>query len=86
MSTLGFGDIYPVSTFERIYVIFVTFIACGVFAYTFNKIGNIFQEMSIKANDFKEKMSSLSIHMKKRNLSNNTQIKVRKYYEYLHME
>jgi Ion channel len=36
MITLGYGDIYPVTTIEKMYVICVTLLACGVFAYVVN--------------------------------------------------
>lgn len=36
MITVGYGDISAVTTNERIYIIFITFIACGVFAYAVN--------------------------------------------------
>jgi hypothetical protein len=42
MITVGFGDIYPVASDEKIYTIFVTIISCGVFGYAINTIGAIF--------------------------------------------
>lgn len=42
MSTIGYGDISPVSISERIFGSIVTLIACGVFAYSVNCIGSIF--------------------------------------------
>ena len=69
MSTLGYGDIYPITTFEKIYVIFVTLISSGVFAYTVNTIGDIVSEITKKTNDFRSKMNLLTSHMRKRNLS-----------------
>lgn len=36
MITLGYGDIYPVTTIEKVYVILVTMVSCGVFAYAVN--------------------------------------------------
>ena len=68
MITLGYGDLYPVTTLEKIYVIIVTLISCGVFAYAVNAIGYIIQDMTKKSTEFKVKMSSLSNHMKKREL------------------
>ena len=38
MITVGYGDIHPFT----IYVIIMTLISCGVFAYSVNTIGNIF--------------------------------------------
>ncbi len=41
MITLGYGDIVPVTTQEKIYVLIVTFVSCGVFGYSLNAIGSI---------------------------------------------
>jgi hypothetical protein len=46
MITLGYGDIVPVSTLERTVVIIIALISCGMFAYTFNRIGAIFQSLN----------------------------------------
>ena len=36
MITVGYGDIFPINVAEKLYVIFVTLISCGVFAYCVN--------------------------------------------------
>ena len=36
MVTVGYGDITPKSSDEKIYVIFMTILSCGVFAYAVN--------------------------------------------------
>jgi hypothetical protein len=33
MITIGYGDISPVNSTERIFVMVISLIACGVFAY-----------------------------------------------------
>jgi hypothetical protein len=53
MITVGYGDISPKNTTEKIYVIVMTLISCGVFAYAVNLIGGIFQEMSRKTKEYK---------------------------------
>lgn len=42
MSTIGYGDIVPVTATEKIYGIIISFLACGVFAFAINMIGTIF--------------------------------------------
>jgi hypothetical protein len=42
MITVGYGDISPISAYEKLYVILMTLVTCGVFAYTVNTIGSIF--------------------------------------------
>jgi len=36
MITVGYGDIYPVTTYEIFFVTIAMFVSCGVFAYSFN--------------------------------------------------
>ena len=42
MITVGYGDIVPKTSIEKLYVIFITLLSCVVFAYTVNTIGSIF--------------------------------------------
>lgn len=39
MTTIGYGDIVPCSSNEKVFVIFMTLISCGVFGYSINEIG-----------------------------------------------
>lgn len=43
MITVGYGDNVPQTSYEKIYVIFMTLFCCGMFAYSINFIGVIFQ-------------------------------------------
>ena len=40
MTTVGYGDIHPVSEKEKLFGIFAMLFACGIFAYTVGSIGN----------------------------------------------
>lgn len=53
MITVGYGDITPVTTEERIFVIVICLLSCGVFAYSVNSIGSIIGAMTQKATNFK---------------------------------
>ncbi len=39
MTTVGYGDITATTDLEVLLNIFTMFVACGVFAYSFNEIG-----------------------------------------------
>ena len=39
--TVGYGDIIPTTNIERIYVIMMALVICGVFGYTISSIGEI---------------------------------------------
>ncbi|KAL4474221.1 hypothetical protein ABPG72_001760 [Tetrahymena utriculariae] len=86
MITVGYGDITPNTTVERIFVIFICLVGCGVFAYSVNSIGSIISAITQKSTNFRQKMSLLTIHMKKRGLNTELQMKVKKYFEYLNDE
>ncbi len=36
MITVGYGDIVPISVYDKVMVICITLIGCGVFAYSLN--------------------------------------------------
>lgn len=46
MATVGYGDITPKTTIEKIVTIILVIINCGVFAYAVNVVGSIFTEIS----------------------------------------
>lgn len=43
--TVGYGDIAPNTNSEKVFVIIMSLITCGVFGYAINSIGAIFKEM-----------------------------------------
>ena len=45
MLTVGYGDISPCTTIERLFSIISITFTCGVFAYCMNVIGNIIQNL-----------------------------------------
>lgn len=48
MITIGFGDIVPVNKTEKVYVILMSFLASGIFAYAVNTVGSIFSQIETK--------------------------------------
>jgi hypothetical protein len=50
MVTVGFGDISPVNTKEKIFIIIMVLFSCMNFGYVVNTIGQIFSEKAAKDN------------------------------------
>jgi len=44
MATIGYGDRFPTSSLEKLYVIFMAIIACGLFGYVVSSISTILEE------------------------------------------
>ncbi|KRX05690.1 Cyclic nucleotide-binding protein [Pseudocohnilembus persalinus] len=86
MITVGYGDITPVNTIERIFVIVITLISCGIFGYSLNSIGVLIENMTRSDKQFQIQMSLLTKYMKKRQITHQSQLEVKKYFEYLNIE
>jgi hypothetical protein len=56
MITVGYGDIHPVNSLEAMFVTVAMFVSCGVFAYSFNLIGDLVREYNAIKNEFKNEM------------------------------
>lgn len=53
MITVGYGDITPITSPEKLYTVFFMLLACGVFGYTMSRIGTIFQSFEENSMEFK---------------------------------
>ena len=54
MITVGYGDITPKNTKERLYSMCAMILASGIFAYTINSIGYLVSRYNKVANQYKE--------------------------------
>ncbi|KAL4486780.1 hypothetical protein ABPG72_006612 [Tetrahymena utriculariae] len=82
MMTVGYGDITPKNVYEASLCIICMFISCGVFAYSFNLIGLIIQDMNKKERQFKKKINKVNLYLQDRNIDDELKNQVQKYYEY----
>lgn len=55
-TTIGYGDVVPITLTEKIFVMNMTFISCGVFAYSLNTISRIISEVSQRRSKLRKKM------------------------------
>ncbi|KAL4463924.1 hypothetical protein ABPG74_005861 [Tetrahymena malaccensis] len=86
MVTLGYGDIVPISQNEKLFVIFIAFVSCGLFGYSFNLISEIINESQKNKNKIKNDLEVLNNLIEERGLCNELKNKVRRYFEYLYKE
>ena len=86
MNTIGFGDIVPITHFEKIFSIFFIYFGCSVFAYIINSIGIILQNINKNTREYKRKMYLINGFMKSKNIDFKTRSKVRNYLDYIYQE
>lgn len=83
MITVGYGDIIPMTTNERIYTMLAMSVASGVFSYTLNSIGSLVSRYNSLASQYREKMNYVNIFMLKQQVPNELRMKIRRYLEYV---
>lgn len=82
MITVGYGDVHPESTTERIYVMIAMLVASGSFSYILNSIGNIVSRYNILARNYREKMNYVTKFLLKKEVPSELKMKIRRYLEY----
>jgi len=56
MTTVGYGDLYPISETEKLFAMFAMLMSCGVFAYVVGSIETIVRRSNTIENVFKERI------------------------------
>jgi len=56
MTTVGYGDIYPITNFEKLFTMWGMLVSCGVFAYVVGSIETIVRRSSSIDSMFKERI------------------------------
>ena len=73
MATVGYGDIVPSNSREKILAIFTILSACCMFGYSLNTIGQIVQDFSKTEDEIKKNMYIINKFMHIKKISPNLQ-------------
>lgn len=82
MTSVGYGDITPANEIEIMFVTFIMFVACFTFAYSFNLIGDLVNDINSDKKQFNNLMKQFSKYFKFKKIDKKFQIEVRKYIEF----
>ncbi|CAK84807.1 unnamed protein product (macronuclear) [Paramecium tetraurelia] len=80
--TIGYGDITPQSSVEKIFTVGVAVFSSVVFAYTISSIGQIFSQLNENKKNQRYKMNLIQQFIGQRGVNKQLQNKVKKFYEY----
>lgn len=74
MITVGYGDVVPITPYEMFFVTIAMFVSCGVFAYSFNQIGDLVREQNKSASEFKSEMILVNRLLEKKKINRELKI------------
>ncbi|KAL4465504.1 hypothetical protein ABPG72_009442 [Tetrahymena utriculariae] len=84
MITIGYGDIAPQNSHERIACIAFALTSSIIFSFSINTIGNIFQDYFTKFQHQLQMRYNAIKFLRSRQVDKNLQLRILKYIEYIH--
>lgn len=82
LTTTGYGDIVPISTNERIYVITIMILSAGVFSYLVGKIGTVISLIERESSDHKDLVMEISRYLKSTEVPLSLTYRALRYIDY----
>ncbi|KAJ8602179.1 hypothetical protein CTAYLR_003502 [Chrysophaeum taylorii] len=82
LTTVGYGDIYPVSQTEMLYTMSMQFVGSCVLGYVMAKVVTIFTREDTSSQLIKSKIDSLNSYMRHRKLPMDLKVLIRRHYSY----
>jgi len=82
ISTVGFGDIYPITYSEKVFITFVIIYGMFVYAYVIGQFADIVASAKRDQSMFEEKMRSVGTYLKFLEAPKALTKRVKQYYEY----
>ncbi|CAK58071.1 unnamed protein product (macronuclear) [Paramecium tetraurelia] len=86
MITVGYGDLTPQNNYERLCANLSMFLACGVFAFSFNSIGLMLSNLNSRQVLYKRSTNLLNSYLTKNQIKVELQSRIRNYYDYIFQE
>jgi hypothetical protein len=80
MTTVGYGDVAPRSTNERIFAVFAMLVGAIFFGYGISEVVNIVASLREKDTEFRRQMDTVNSYMKARDLPVELREEIREYF------
>ncbi|CAG9312626.1 unnamed protein product [Blepharisma stoltei] len=86
IATVGFGDIVPLTSGERIFALVLMGIGVGFYSYTVSNLSTIMATLDIRSTNLKNRLSALAEFAKFTKLPEELRVKIRKHIIHNHQE
>lgn len=83
LTTIGYGDITPVTNAQTIFAIFVELIGAGLYGYIIGNVASLLANIDVAKAHFSEKIDKITAFLNYRNVPPEMKEKVMSYYDYL---
>ncbi len=83
LTTVGYGDITPVTTIQQAYTMVVMLLGVGVYGYVIGNIASIMGNLDIAKSVHQEKVEKINDFMVSNHLPQDVQRRVKDYFSYL---
>ena len=82
LTTIGYGDIAPISTVERCYCIIAMLLGAGYYAYVVGTMCSLVQGLDVANLAFQEQMDAMNSYMGTCQMPSELRVRIRKYCYY----
>ena len=79
VATVGYGDVPPTNSSERIYLIVAMIVGAGLFAYVVGNICDVLLSLSVRDNEFQKLMDTANVFIRDSNLPPELSVRVRSF-------
>ena len=79
VATVGYGDVPPTNSSERIYLIVAMVVGAGLFAYVVGNICDVLLSLSVRDNEFQKLMDTANVFIRDSNLPPELSLRVRSF-------
>jgi CRP-like cAMP-binding protein len=83
ITSVGYGDITPITVNEKIYAMSVMIVSSGVFAYVIGSVGSLISKETSRESSYRDQVVVVNSYMKKNSLNMDLRYRVRRYLDYV---
>jgi len=83
LTTIGYGDLTPVTAPQTIYTIFIQILGAGLYGFVIGNIASLIANIDVAKTQFREKLERINTFLRYRSIPPELQGRVNDYYEYL---